>query len=115
MVRLRNAVMAFVLATGMTGCSALHGEGNWFGHWSPWHCDTCDDFPAPAYGPNYSLAPGSYTGPLASGSGTTESGEPAASTPPAGAAPGATPPATITTPPTPPNAAPGPGAGAGAQ
>jgi hypothetical protein len=110
MVRLRNAVMAIVLATGMTGCAALHGEGNWFAHWSIFHCDSCDDFPAPSYGPGYSLAPGSYTGPATSGA--TDSGQPAASTPPANAAPSTTPPATITTPPTPPNAAPGPGAGA---
>lgn len=61
MVRLRNAVMACVLASGMMGCSVFHGDGNWVGRWSLFHCDTCDDFPAPAYGPGYSLAPGTYT------------------------------------------------------
>ena len=38
MVRLRNVVMAFVLATGMTGCSFRSLV-------CPSHCDSCDDFP----------------------------------------------------------------------
>jgi hypothetical protein len=54
MVRLRNVLLALVVGTGATGCS--------FAHWSPFHCDHCDDFPAPAYGPDFSMMPGSYTG-----------------------------------------------------
>ena len=61
MVRLRNAVMVFVLATGLTGCSSGHWPS--IAHWSIWHCDSCDDFPTPAYGPGYSMMPGTYTGP----------------------------------------------------
>jgi hypothetical protein len=116
MVRFRNAVIAFALATGMTGCSAFHGEGNWLGRWSIFHCDSCDDFPAPAYGPGYSMMPGTYTGAATPGSGGPD--QPAASTPPAGAMPGmtppaaGTPPAANTTPPSPPAAPPGPGADA---
>jgi hypothetical protein len=54
MARLRNAMMAVVLGTGVMGCS--------FAHWSPFHCDECDNFPAPSYGPDFSMMPGSYTG-----------------------------------------------------
>jgi hypothetical protein len=105
MVRLRNAVMGLVLCTGLAGCSSAH-QG--IAHWSIWHCDTCDDFPMPAYGPNYSMMPGTYTGPPTVGS--NGSGRPAASAPagtpvtstPGGAtAPSA--PAATTTPPSPPN------------
>jgi hypothetical protein len=124
MVRLRNALMAFVLATGLTGCSAFHGGGDWMARWSIFHCDSCDDFPAPAYGPDYSMMPGTYTGttPLAN----VGSAQPAASDAPAGAMPATTPPAGITTPPagittppagtttppSPPSATPGPGSDA---
>jgi hypothetical protein len=108
MVRLRNALMAFVLATGLTGCSAFHGGGDWMSRWSIFHCDSCDDFPAPAYGPGYSMMPGTYTGTTPPGSGESE--HPAASNPPAAAMPGMTPPPSITTPPSPPSATPGPGA-----
>jgi len=114
MVRFRNAVLAFLLATGLTGCSAFHGGGNWFGHWSIFHCDTCDDFPLPAYGPGYSMAPGTYTGTTDAGAIVDQS---ARSTAPAGTAPaspalipGNTPPPAVTTPPTPPNAPVNPGA-----
>jgi hypothetical protein len=109
MVRFRNAVMALVLATGMTGCSAFHGDGNWLGRWSIFHCDSCDDFPAPAYGPNYTMEPGTYTGtPLPGTAGGPE--QPTPPTSPAGAMPGMTPPATNTTPPSPPAAPAAPGA-----
>ena len=57
MVGLRNAMMAVVLSTGIMGCS--------FSHFSLFHCDECDDFPTPAYGPGYSMVPGTYTGPPA--------------------------------------------------
>jgi hypothetical protein len=111
MVRLRNAVMVFSLATALAGCSSPH---QWsIAQISIWHCDTCDDFPSPAYGPNYSMMPGTYTGPPAPGS--NGSSQPAAlapagapapaagSMPPAGGMPGTTPAATTTTPPTPPS------------
>ncbi len=42
MMKLRNAVMAVALGTGVMGCS--------FAHWSIYHCDECDDFPMPAQG-----------------------------------------------------------------
>ena len=125
MVRLRNVLMGFVLATGLTGCSGLHGGGDWMSRWSIFHCDSCDDFPAPAYGPGYSMMPGTYTGTTTPGSGASE--EPAPPNSPAGGMPGmtppaaittppatiATPPATITTPPSPPTATPGPAADPG--
>ena len=111
MVRLRNVLMGFVLATGLTGCSALqawHEGGDWMSRWSIFHCDSCDDFPAPAYGPGYSMMPGTYTGTTTPGSGESE--QPAASNSRAAAMPGMTPPPAITTPPSPPSATPGPGA-----
>jgi len=105
MVRLRNVVMAVLLGTGLTGCS--------FAHWSPFHCDSCDDFPAPTYGPGYSMMPGTYTRPSTPGS--ADSGAPDISPPPSGAAqpsggmPGMTAPANTTSPPaTPAATAPGP-------
>jgi len=55
MVKLRNAVMAVALGTGVMGCS--------FAHWSIYHCDECDDFPMPAQGVTTSMMPGTYTGP----------------------------------------------------
>jgi hypothetical protein len=117
MVRLRNALMAFVLASGLTGCSAFHGGGDWMARWSIFHCDSCDDFPAPAYGPDYSMMPGTYTGTTPPG--LAGSAPPAASDSPAGAKPATTPPAGIitppagiTTPPSPPSATPGPGSDA---
>jgi hypothetical protein len=93
MVRLRNVVMGIVLCTGLAGCS--------FAHWSIWHCDTCDDFPTPAYGPGYSMMPGTYTGPPTLNS--SGSGGPAGSTPPAAGAAAPAAPAATATPPTPPN------------
>jgi hypothetical protein len=74
MARLRNAVVAVVLGTGVLGCS--------FAHWSPFHCDDCDDFPAPSYGPDFSMMPGSYTGLPPSDSGGPA--RPGASTAPSG-------------------------------
>jgi hypothetical protein len=59
MVRLRNTVIAVVLATGVMGCAHIHD----YAHWSIFHCSACDDFPMPSYGPGYSMAPGSYAGP----------------------------------------------------
>ena len=67
MVRLRNAVMAVALGTGVMGCT-LSGSQTRIAHYSIWHCDECDDFPTPAYGPGYSMMPGSYTRPPAQGS-----------------------------------------------
>ncbi len=59
MVRLRNVLMAVALGTGVIGCT----HPPTFAHFSLFHCSECDDFPTPAYGPNYSMAPGSYSGP----------------------------------------------------
>ncbi len=108
MVRLRNAVMVFALAGGLAGCSAPH---NWnIAHISIWHCDSCDDFPSPSNGPNYSMIPGTYTGGPVPG--TSDTAAPAGSTPATGgtpamapAAPAITPApaAPATTPPTPPS------------
>jgi hypothetical protein len=106
MARLRNAVMAVALGTCVTGCS--------YAHWSLFHCDECDDFPAPAYGPDFSMMPGSYTGLPPSDSGRPA--RPGASTAPSGgraaqpveeAPPPVPAPAPASTPPAPPTAAPG--------
>ena len=59
MVRLRNVLMAVALGAGVVGCS----HPPTYAHWSLFHCSECDDFPTPAYGPNYSMTPGSYSGP----------------------------------------------------
>lgn len=61
MVRLRNALMFVALAAGAFGCA--HLGGHTYEHWSPWHCSECDDFPMPAYGPQGSMMPGTYSGP----------------------------------------------------
>ena len=117
MARLRNAMMAVLLGTCVMGCS--------FAHWSPFHCDDCDDFPAPAHGPDFSMMPGSYTGQPPSENGGRAS-LPAANVP---AGSGATPPsasgasqpveeaplpapAPAPTPPSPPAVTPGMGAAA---
>ena len=42
MVRLRNAVMAVALGTGVMGCGFSQSN---IAHYSIWHCDECDDFP----------------------------------------------------------------------
>ena len=93
MVRRRNVVMVFALATGLAGCSFEHVPS--IAHFSPFHCDTCDDFPTPAYGPNYSMMPGTYTGPAIPGTATQPGVAPPASGATAGAMPaaGTTPPA----------------------
>jgi hypothetical protein len=64
MVRLRNALLVVALAAVAFGCA--HGGGSHghdYAHWSIFHCSECDDFPMPAYGPNGSMVPGSYSGP----------------------------------------------------
>jgi hypothetical protein len=105
MVRLRNAVMVVMLATGLAGCASGHWPS--IAHFSIWHCDTCDDFPTPAYGPGYSMMPGTYTGPPTlnastpgGAAGSAPAGTPVPSTPAGATAPSA--PAATTTPPTPP-------------
>jgi hypothetical protein len=127
MVRLRNAVMAAALGAGVAGCSFSH---HGIAHYSIWHCDECDDFPTPGYGPGFSMMPGTYTGPPARES--LEANQRPGSPPAAGAVapaaplarPGAptttvAPPPTTLTPPTitPPNppAAPPPDQGADAR
>jgi hypothetical protein len=59
MVSLRNVVMAVALGTGVMGCGFSQSN---IAHYSIWHCDECDDFPMPAYGPGYSMMPGTYSG-----------------------------------------------------
>jgi hypothetical protein len=113
MVRLRNAVMAVALGTGVMGCAFSQPN---LGHYSIWHCDDCDDFPMPAYGPGYSMMPGTYTRPPAQGSldpkqpanGASDS----ESVAPPQQLPASVPAPATTTPPTPPAASPGLGADA---
>jgi hypothetical protein len=62
MVRLRNGAVAIVLSASLSGCSFAHYSPFPFAHYSLFHCDSCDDFPTPAYGPDFSLMPGTYTG-----------------------------------------------------
>ncbi len=113
LARLRNLVIAIVLGTGATGCS--------FAHWSLFHCDDCDDFPMPGYGPGYTMMPGTYGGDVprdsheSSQRALAPAGQPvppgSPTTPPGGTT---TPPGATTTPPAPPPAAaPAPGAPAG--
>jgi hypothetical protein len=94
MVMLRNAVMAALVGTGLTGCAFPH---HGIAHYSIWHCDECDDFPTPGYGPDYSMMPGTYTGPPARES--LEATQPGATSPPAGSARPANPPGTQVAPP----------------
>jgi hypothetical protein len=110
MVRLRHAVMAAALGTGAMGCTLADSQTR-IGHYSPWHCDECDNFPMPAYGPGASMMPGSYT--RLSGQGSLDPKQPASdaldneTVPPPHQMPAVTPPPPITTPPAPPAAAPG--------
>jgi hypothetical protein len=117
MVRLRNAAMAVALGSGVMGCASSKSQSqSLFARTSIWHCDECDDFPTPAYGPGYSMAPGSYTRPPAQESleskppatGAADSGD--VSSPPQ--LPASTPPPTTETPPPTPGAPPGRGADA---
>ena len=111
MVRLRYAVMAVALGTGVMGCALSQSH---VAHYSIWHCDECDDFPTPAYGPGNTMMPGTYTG--APPRDRPEANQPGNSTPDLGAVPPPTQPAATTplpaapTPPTPPSASPGQGA-----
>ena len=109
MVRLRNAVMVFALAAGMAGCSTPHG---W--QLSPTYrsgiATRATTFPSPANGPNDSMIPGTYTGPLASGSRHRPNADsratgsaPPSGVPPAGGTRSAPAITTRPTPPTPPN------------
>ena len=59
MGRLCNRVLILILGTSLCGCS--------FAHYSLFHCDACDDFPTPAYGPGFTMMPGTYTGSNARG------------------------------------------------
>jgi hypothetical protein len=116
MVRLRNAVMAVALGTGAMGCVHSPQQSRIAGY-SIWHCDECDDFPMPGYGPGFSMVPGSYTrGPAQE---SLESKPPVNGTagsdsvpPPQQIPTAAPPPATTTPPPPPPAASPGQGADA---
>src|SRR5271156_2778572 len=110
MVRLRNAVMAVALGTGVMGCALSQSH---VARYSIWHCDECDDFPTPTYGPGNSMMPGTYTG--APPRERPESDRPGSSTSDVGTVPptsqpGPSTPPAATTPPTAP--APSPGLGA---
>jgi hypothetical protein len=115
MVRLRHAVLALALGCGGVGCAFSQPD---LAHFSIWHCDECDNFPTPAYGPGYSMMPGTYTGaqpkdkpevnqsPLGGadlGSVPAQSGQPPTQLAP----PTTTTPPATTTPPLPPAASPG--------
>ncbi len=62
MVRLRNAVMVLVLATGPGGVLVLPTSGR-LPTGRSGTATRAMTFPTPAYGPNYSMMPGTYTGP----------------------------------------------------
>jgi hypothetical protein len=107
MRRLRHAIIAVVMGMGVNGCAFSSSN---VAHYSIWHCSECDDFPTPAYGPGYSMVPGTYTGPTARDS--AGSNQPSTATPNSGSVPlpqqqpdGAATSTTIT-PPTPPAATP---------
>jgi hypothetical protein len=114
MVRLRNALWTVALAAGAFGCA--HGDGSQrhdYAHWSIFHCSECDDFPMPAYGPNGSMMPGSYSGPPVQGDrGTLRESTPSSSNAPVVSPETAVPPAderptnAAPTPPNPPPANP---------
>jgi len=87
MVRLRNALLIVALAAGAFGCAQWNGQpGNPYSHWSIFHCSQCDDFPMPAYGPNFSMMPGSYSGPAPESAASSRMATPTSSNaPPANA------------------------------
>jgi hypothetical protein len=105
MLRFRNAVMAVAMGMGMIGCALSSSN---VAHYSIWHCDECDDFPTPAYGPGYSMVPGTYTGPTARDSAGSNSPSNVApdsgSAPPPPQQPNSPAPSRTVTPPTPPAA-----------
>ena len=77
MVRLRNALMIVALATGairLCPRAARPDTTTPTGRSST--APQCDDFPTPAYGPNYSMMPGSYSGPAAGESARPRGGHP---------------------------------------
>jgi hypothetical protein len=98
--RLWNLVAVLALGTSTTGCS--HTQSFSFAHWSLFHCDECDDFPTPGYGPGYSMMPGTYAGQTPQDS--HEANQRALAPPGQPVAPGST-----NTPPTPPAAEPAQG------
>jgi hypothetical protein len=104
LARLRNIIAAIAIGANSMGCSFAH---NGFAHWSLFHCDECDDFPTPGYGPGYSMMPGSYAGPApgqSDGSSQPTSAAPTGSQATPGEAP---------TPPAPPPAGPAPASASG--
>ena len=105
MASLRTTVIVMALSAGVSGCS--------FAHWSPFHCDSCDDFPTPTYGPGNSMMPGTYTGPPPRD--TADAGPERTTPPPSAgtAAPGGAAPTQPEGPASTPPAVPGPGADAG--
>jgi hypothetical protein len=83
MVRLRNAMMIVALAVGAFGCAhGIGSPGHDYAHWSIFHCSQCDDFPMPAYGPNYSMMPGSYAGPAPESTASSRTATPTSSNAP---------------------------------
>jgi hypothetical protein len=100
MVRLRNALMIVAMAAGAFGCAQWggtpgHNSGSTqsgYAHWSIFHCSQCDDFPTPAYGPNFSMMPGSYSGPASESSSSLRTATPTSSNAPPANAEAAVPP-----------------------
>ncbi len=83
MFRLRNALLIVVLAAGAFGCAQWGGSnGHDYAHWSIFHCSQCDDFPMPAYGPDGSMAPGTYSGPPPESSASSRMSTPTSSNAP---------------------------------
>ena len=85
MVRLRNRLLIAAMAAGAFGCAhgdGSHRNGDGYLHFSIFHCGECDDFPTPAYGPHYSMAPGSYSGPPTQSESSSRMGTPTSSNAP---------------------------------
>jgi hypothetical protein len=90
MIRLRYALLIVATAAGTFGCAHLSqwsgaqpGQESGYAHWSIFHCSQCDDFPMPAYGPNYTMMPGSYAGPPSTSEASTRMSTPTSSNAPA--------------------------------
>jgi hypothetical protein len=100
LARLRNLAISLVLGASAAGCA----HGNWtYARLSLFHCDECDDFPTPGYGPGYSMMPGTYAGQTPQDSHQANQRALAPPGEPVG-------PGTPSTPPTPPAAGPAQGA-----
>ena len=80
MVRLRNA--SWTVALAVLACGCAHGDGSHrldYAHFSIFHCSECDDFPTPAYGPQGTMMPGTYSGPPPESEASSRMGTPTSS------------------------------------